>query len=309
MWTPTFKKYRDTLRSMCRMTTPYGCESYIWSLLPCPPHGAAPGSFFEYDNGCCLVDKHGNYLVHIPGETGNKILWTAHADTADDSPTHVNLVECGDILKTDGATILGADDKVGCAIMAMMIRAGCPGSYAFFAGEEVGCIGSGAFAETLSQHQFTHCISLDRRSTDSIVTHQCGRRTASDEWARAFSRELAIATEGGIMMSPDSTGLFTDSNELRGVASECTNISVGYWDQHTKAERCNMRFGWELCMALIGLVLDDRIPPAERSLDDDEEDLWLKPAKGTWRNRNLDSLDWDSMDEKTWLTKWEDADD
>jgi hypothetical protein len=52
-------------------------------------------------------------------------------------------------------------------------------------------------------------------------------------------------------MKADDTGSYTDSNEFAFDVSECTNISVGYYSQHTAAERQDLAFLSRLRVALL----------------------------------------------------------
>ena len=52
-------------------------------------------------------------------------------------------------------------------------------------------------------------------------------------------------------MVADDSGVYTDSNEYRFAVSECTNISVGYYHQHTARECQDMLFLRRLVRALI----------------------------------------------------------
>lgn len=301
MWTPSYRKFKDTLMSMCRMTTPHGTEAYVWPMLPAPPYGAAPNSSRRYSQGSTLIDAHGNYIVKVPGD-GDRIMWTAHCDTADSHPTQVSLKFRNGMLATDRKSILGADDKVGCAIMAMMIRSGCPGTYCFFAGEEVGCVGSEKMADDTEMLEYDCCISLDRRGYSDIITHQCGKRTASDGWAQQLAETIGNYSSGTISMKPDPTGVFTDSREFRDLIPECTNLSVGYFHQHTHDEKTNVDFSYLLCLALIRMAHDCAVPTPVRDIiseSDGHPDLY-----GGWRSLDFKSKypaasdpDWWSEDE------------
>lgn len=310
MWIPTYRKFKETLTAMCRMTSPHGCESYVWPHLPSPPYGGAPNANQVYKHGTTNVDEHGNYIVCIPG-TGDRIMWTAHCDTADSHPTLVNMKWTGDMLHTDGKTILGADDKVGCAIMAMMIRAGCPGTYVFFQGEEVGCVGSSAMAEDTKLLDYDCCISLDRRGYDSVITHQRGRRTCSDTWASELGALISDASQGIIKMRPDPTGVYTDSVEFSDLVPECTNLSVGYFNQHSNNEKTNVAFSYLLCCSLIRIVSSGLIPSPKRdivtlSMENDDYDDYRYMMKYDWTHKRKTIRDYDAMSEQEWLD-WKDA--
>jgi len=298
-WLPSRRLFTETLLGMMRMTTPHGCEPYVWAHLPTPPRGSAPRTPDAYRKGVAYVDDNGNYHVMI----GNsRTMWTSHCDTADDKPTQVNFKWDGDWLYTDGRSILGADDKTGCTIMTMMIRAGVPGHYVFFAGEEVGCIGSKALAEEeIEVGQYDHCVSFDRRGTNSIITHQCGSRTASDLWALDLAGRLAVV-DNNLRYEPDPTGVFTDSREFADLIPECTNLSVGYLNQHTARERQDVKFAYDLCIAMIKLVRDGEglpLPQRELNAKDEDEDNWdydYKTEAKRWRRLS----DPDFLTENEW---------
>ncbi len=296
-WKPSFKYFVDMFCSMARMTTPHGNEAYVWAQLPNAPFGAPPNVHPNYDTAVTYVDGDNNYIVVVGGEH-QKTLWLCHCDTADSDPTHVNLLKhttrAGDlIISTDGMTILGADDKIGCAIMACMIRCGVPGIYAFCSGEEVGCVGSSKLAKscTASGKTFDHVVSFDRKGTSSVITHQLGRRTASDAWAQEMCDQLSMR---GLLSKPDATGVFTDSNEFKDIGRECTNLSVGYDGQHTTKEEANMSYAYELLCAMIdlghvGLPAPQRDPADKDMSDEDMETLWdsFPNASGSkWRDRS-----------------------
>jgi hypothetical protein len=146
-----------------------------------------------------------------------------------------------DFIKTDGNTNLGADDKAGTTILMNMISENVPGLYYFFVGEESGCIGSSALSKVWDKGNFpviNRCISFDRRGYDSIITSQ-GGVTASDTFATELANRL---NEYGFWYKPDPTGIYTDSAEFTYVIPECTNISVGYFSEHTKTERQDIEF-------------------------------------------------------------------
>jgi hypothetical protein len=114
-----------------------------------------------------------------------------------------------------------------------MINANIPGVYVVHADEEVGCKGSSALVRSDPDwlRQIDAVISFDRYGTKSIITHQCGSRTASDNFAGSLANALNMTD-----LLPDPTGVYTDSNEYADVVSECTNVSVGYYNQHSKSE-------------------------------------------------------------------------
>jgi hypothetical protein len=235
-------------------------------MLPTPPHGAAPGTDPAYAGGTFhLCAETGNYWVVIPGH-GDDIMWTCHLDTVGIKPEPVTLVQRGHMLHSDGTTVLGADDKAGVAILCMMIRAGVPGTYAFFVGEESGCIGSKDAADEYRMHHdraFRACISLDRKGSSDVITHQLGERCCSDAWAKALADGINRYMVNG-SFSPCSQGVFTDSASYMDCIDQCTNLSVGYHGQHGNTEHIDMQHAYELSLALIRMCRSDGVPDLPR---------------------------------------------
>ena len=144
---------------------------------------------------------------------------------------------------TDGTSILGADDKAGVSIMLYMMAHNIPGIYYFFDGEERGGIGSNKVASVFESIEHLkgvkRCISFDRRNYYSVITQQLGRECCSDEFATELAKEL---NKSGLKISLDPTGIYTDSASFIDEIAECTNISVGYFSEHTISETQNISF-------------------------------------------------------------------
>lgn len=165
------------------------------------------------------------------------IMFTSHTDTVHMSSDKVlqDVVLDGNLYCKQDNQPLGADDAAGNWLMFNMIRAEIPGIYAFFRGEERGGIGSSYCAEHRRDlFENVQCaIALDRRDTNSIITHQGAGRGCSDE----FGKSLAAILKMGHVL--DDTGIYTDTAEFFHLVPNCTNISVGYQNEHTKKETLN----------------------------------------------------------------------
>ena len=211
----------ETFLRLTSKTCPYGDEDYlVKENIKLFPEGIE-------------TDAHGNYFYKI-GES--RTIFSSHLDTVSKDVVKVTHVFTGNFIKTDGRTILGADDKAGVTIMLWMIKNKVPGLYYFFAGEEVGCIGSGLAAKYLDfGGKYDRMVSFDRRGTGSVITHQSCGRSCSDDFADNLCDELN--DKGlGLRYSKDSGGIYTDSAEFVDIIPECTNISVGYYREHTMNE-------------------------------------------------------------------------
>ena len=189
------------------------------------------------------IDDAGNIWVTVGQAPA--IMWSCHTDTVHHSGGRQELWFDGDHVrvvaksaKLGKSNALGADDTAGCWLALEMIRARVPGVYAFHRGEETGGHGS-SHAAKHETHRFASvsaCIALDRRGYDSVITHQGGERCCSD----AFAKSLAAILGG--QFAPDDTGLFTDSANYTDAIGECTNLSVGYFDNHGPRESLDLSF-------------------------------------------------------------------
>lgn len=202
-------------------------------------------------------DQFGNYYKII-GDKQPTVMFTSHLDTADREQKVTNLysrTQNGDeIIYTDGSSILGADDKAGVTVMLYMMAHNIPGLYYFFIGEERGGIGSNALAEAFDNISYLKevkkCVSFDRRRTGSVITHQLGRQCCSNEFGTALCKEY---NKSGLSLSLDTTGIYTDSASFMDDIPECTNISVGYENEHTGRELQNISFLERLAKASLSV--------------------------------------------------------
>lgn len=212
---------KETFLRLTNHTYPHGHEEKLFEFLPMD---------------ILQKDKFGNLFIQI-GESD--VMFTSHLDTATSANTPVKHVFEGNIIKTDGKSILGADDKAGVTVMLYMISKNIPGLYYFFLGEEVGCVGSKKVSSEHSKEKIAgikKVISFDRRGTGSIITHQASSRCCSDNFGKELAKLLNEA-ESTFDYKIDPTGVYTDSAQFVKIYPECTNISVGYYSEHTHMER------------------------------------------------------------------------
>lgn len=191
-------------------------------------------------------DVHGNYILSV-GDNPT-IAFTAHTDTVHKVGGLQKLKIEDNVVTTVTGDCLGADCTTGIWLLLGMIEAGIEGVYIAHAAEEIGGVGSTNLVsdnpDWLSNIQV--CLSFDRFGTDSIITHQGGLRTASDSFAHSLSEILGMPN-----LKPDSTGTYTDSAEYACRVPECSNLSVGYHDQHTKLESQDLTFAETLLERLV----------------------------------------------------------
>lgn len=243
---------RETFLKLTQWTYPHGTEH---KLKPYLPKGIQEDDF-------------GNFFIKI-GESDT--MFTCHLDTCSSKYQKVNHIIGSKFIKTDGKTILGADDKAGMTVLLYMIEKGVPGLYYFFVGEEVGGVGSSA-ASSMSFSGYNKCVSFDRRGYDSVITEQWFGRCCSDDFAQALSNELN-RNNLNFNFRPDPTGVFTDSASFMNDISECTNISVGYFSEHQLTESQDIQFLTNLCEAVVKVNWSSL--PVMRD-PDEIEDSWKR---------------------------------
>ncbi len=110
----------------------------------------ALGAAVHFDDaGTKVKGETGNLVAHVPGTVdAPPLLLCAHMDTVEPGEG-VNPVEDGDVIRSDGTTVLGGDDKSGVAIVCECVRA-CrerglrhpPIDVVFTICEEVGLLGA-----------------------------------------------------------------------------------------------------------------------------------------------------------------------
>lgn len=253
-------------------------------------------------------DEEGNYFIEI-GET--ETMFCSHLDTVawekekvrhdffKNEKGHLFVGTTGDTVTrsyTDAsgktvtreystATILGADDKAGVTILLNMIENNIPGLYYFFVGEESGAIGSKGIVRR-NPDKFTkykRCIAFDRRAYGSIISKQMGKVCCSPEFVEALSQEFA---RNGMAYKDDPFGVFTDSASFTSIIPECTNLSVGYFNEHSDDEVQNLTYLLKLCKTVLGIKWESL--PTKRNPNPFRT---VKPIR-----RNKLSTDWKDED-------------
>ena len=223
---------KEIFLKLTEFTTPYGKEAELESLLP-----------------GLKKDKWGNYYTKI-GES--QTLFTCHLDNYCKTKEKINHVIEGNIIKTDGKTILGADNKAGVVTLLYMIDKGVPGFYYFFIGEEP-ILTNGTFGSSLVVKNkprflsgFKRAIAFDRKHKGSIITRQMAQQCCSDTFADALIKEFSKA---GTIMRKDTTGYYTDTGNFIELIPECTNISIGVWNEHHNDEYVDISYVEEIAEA------------------------------------------------------------
>lgn len=208
-----------------------------------------------------MIDEAGN--LHFDYRQGeSRTLFTAHSDTCHRGKGLNTYTVEGSTYRASG-DVLGADDGAGIAIAMHLLEHNVPCYVIIFREEEVGGLGSSWLARANPEllKEFDRAIAFDRAGYGDVISHQ-GGRCASDEFCSALAGQLNLLDED-FMFAPDDTGVFTDTANLTDLIPECTNISVGYFAQHTGNETQDVAFLQKLGDAV--LKIDWERLPTDRN--------------------------------------------
>lgn len=241
-----------------------------------------------------MIDAAGNIHCDRRMSSDHTTMFTAHTDSVHHEEGYNPILVDGNFWRASEGSALGADDGAGIALMLHMMAAEVPGYYLFLRGEECGGLGSSWLAKEMPQafKGVDRAIAFDRAGYSDVITHQRSGRCCSDAFAIALADALT-ADDLSTAYSPDSSGVFTDTDEFIHLVPECTNVSVGYKNQHGDREEQDVEFLNELADQLV-LVAWDKLPtvrdpsarerkpidwhtswgpmPTDQDFDDGEED-------------------------------------
>lgn len=176
----------------------------------------------------------------------SKTMFTSHLDTVETHRAGLTKKVLLDPVTNQifaNNQVLGADDGAGIALLCHMIEQQVAGHYFFFAGEEVGGVGSNYLAENFHTLfptlELNRAIAFDRKGTSDVVVSQFCGTCCSDTFALALCKELGAGYK-------PAKGSFTDTANFVDFIPECTNVSVGYYNEHSKNEYLDLTYLLEL---------------------------------------------------------------
>jgi hypothetical protein len=251
-------------------------------------------------------DAYGNRICKV-GKGSPTVAWSSHTDTVHyDEGTQAIEIDKHGLIGLDfysAANCLGADCTSGVWLMRRMIMAGKPGLYIFHRGEESGGQGSRWIASNTPElvEGIEAMIALDRRGYADVITEQTTGVTASNAFAQSLADQLNAYSGFQNTYKPDDGGIFTDSAFYNHLIPECTNISVGYFSQHSKKEALDHDFLDDLLLSLLKLdysKLTIARDPKAASSDPWGSDRWGYYYKGA-------DCEHDSAMDKYYKEQWD----
>lgn len=279
------KNMDGLLCNLLKIATPYGHEKLLHKFFPKNK----------------IIDEKGNVIVKVGKDYTT--MFSSHMDTVHRNPGDVflELTEDGYVfgseLNDDNKyvpSILGADDKLGVWIMLKMIKHGTPGLYVFHVGEERGGIGSRYISDRTPElvKGMQRCVAFDRMDYTDVITRQQGGVCCSKEFAKELAKRINVKIPNFKQFEPSSHGVFTDSANYRRLIPECTNLSVGYFNQHTRVENFDYIWLEQIFLPAI-LDLEWETLPIKR----DPKVITASTSYNYSRNANrvLKKIDWDKI--------------
>lgn len=241
-------------------------------------------------------DGYGNrWLIHPDSQT----MIACHTDTVHRVPGRQKIKVAHGVASLAPnqhlSNCLGADDTAGIYAALRMVKAGVKASFVFHRAEEIGGLGSDYIAANHADvlASFNHCISLDRRGKTDIIEHQMTGRCCSTE----FALELADALDMG---HKPASGTFTDSANYTGIIPECSNLSIGYANEHRPNESLDLDYLERVILRLCE-VQWHKLPVYR---DPNSRDVpWWKTAE-FWNGQTLDIVEDDCTDDIPQVDKY-----
>lgn len=254
-----YKKIDPLLVQLLSKCTPHGFESHIVQIIAKLPfikqyHPVYDPKMFNYivrvgesrTLFSCHMDIVGQVSKHNAdkGNVDEICLLTPDPEKKENEQKYGMIYGAKRMMDNEGKfskfepSTLGADDKAGVFILLKMIEKGIPGTYIFHTGEECGAKGSSHLATNHKNifKDIDRAIAFDRANYGDVISFQRGRRCSSIKFSEALALELNRGMPPKQQFKADIKGVFTDTASYMDMIPECTNISVGYFNQHGSSE-------------------------------------------------------------------------
>ncbi len=247
-------------------------------------------------------DDEDNYILEI-GKS-SKTLFCAHIDTVGKSIQETNPVYYKNFLFTGNSHVdcLGGDDRCGVLSLLSLISEGIPGTYMFHNCEEKGASGAQHINRTFDLDRFNRAIEFDRRGTSSIITEMSTSKVCSVDFAKALAE--ALNEDGTLDYNSDPTGSFTDAYFYKEIIPEVTNLSVGYYNEHSNKECISILWLIDNFIPRIRKINWEELPTVRDPIQAaKEEEEWYSNFRKnySWNQRSISRS---SKQTDKWIDKW-----
>ncbi len=122
-----------------------------------------------------------------------------------------------------------------------------------------------------------------------------GVSCCSNEFAQSLCDEL---NKSGLKLTLDPTGVFTDSASFIDLIPECTNVSVGYFDEHRHTELQNITYLKSLCKAAVACDWNKLVVKRKIGIDEEVSRKYARMVGETRRLMTNNKIKFSSEDGK-----------
>ncbi|MCF7945789.1 MAG: M20/M25/M40 family metallo-hydrolase, partial [Spirochaetia bacterium] len=208
-------KEQDTARFICRRLEAYGLECDFFPEETIPQPGNTP----------CM-------LVRIPGlKEGDWTLLSAHMDTVPiPHERPIAVIRKGGMLKSDGSSVLGGDDRAGVAAALEMARIAAENpqlhsgiELLFTVQEELGCRGISSIS--LDTLRSTRGYNLDGETPPGSIILRAPKKARYTCRVTGKSAHAALEPDAGINAVIAASGIITRLPQ--GTIDEFSTANIG----------------------------------------------------------------------------------
>ncbi len=218
------KRLVDTFIELVKIPSPSREESKLAQYIKRIFEDMGEKPFFD-NAGKKVGSNTNNLIIKIKGKKGNPVLLSTHMDTVKPCDK-VNPVIDGDIIKSDGTTILGADAKSGIVAIIEAVRilkeknlSHPPLEIVFTISEEIGLLGAKNLDYSLISAKEGY--ELDSGDIEKIINRAPGANRLT---IKVYGKEAHAGS------SPEQ-GI----NAIKILSEAITNMQLGRLDRETTA--------------------------------------------------------------------------
>ena len=207
---------------------------------------------YEYGADNVEIDAHDNLYV-TKGKAQVFPCVVSHTDTVHDIYKGYEVLEQkGNFFGFDNSTMkqvgVGGDDKVGMFICLQMLKKFKNIKIAFFAQEEIGCVGSSQ-ADKKFFEDVGFALECDRKGNNDFVQTSSGVKMFDKKFKNKI---MPVLKKFGYSIT---TGGLTDVHEIaQDMSISCANMSCGYYNPHSEHEYVSIKDAINTCRMVSKLI-------------------------------------------------------
>jgi len=208
---------------------------------------------------CKVSTYHEEHYLYI--DNNHPVCLVAHVDTL--KRQGIEPMTCNNVM-INRLGLLGADDRAGVYAALKLAHTGCNILLTDY--EEQGGIGAQAAAQELQFPGVRLFIELDRQGCNEYVYYSSSLPQAIKCYVESYGYV-------------ENYGTYSDISELEGFRIPAVNLSIGYYDQHTRHERLHLD-EMELTIARVKSMIAN--PPDKLHKVRKSRERWDSRSDDSW---------------------------